>query len=101
MNVLVSIEVTPRLYDGETSFHELRLFHGQCASNELVKYRNPATSDYSLRCTCGLEIQLPANSAAIRMIIGTAIDEKPRLLDKGTIVMNRGDAIEVRYRSTA
>lgn len=75
-----SIEVVPLCDNEETTFSNLRLFHGGCAPHPLTKYRDPLSDTYSLRCQCGSSLALSDND--IMAITYTAIDQQPRSISR-------------------
>lgn len=64
---------------------------------KLVIRRDPATNSYSLKCACGLRIEMPRDGDAMMTIMWVAIDEEPRILNNGTylVVGNEPDEIHI------
>jgi len=88
----IGIEVSP-LHDNEDlSFANLHLFHASCSNAALNKYRNPCTGVYSLKCSCGLELEL--SDDVISKIFSTATDEQVR-----TIIVPRAQPIAISSRN--
>lgn len=81
----VSIKVTPLQDSQVIAFHDLHLLH-DCGRGAMSKNRNPATDHYTLRCPCGLEIELLAE--AQKDITFTAIDELTRTLSASSAQAN-------------
>ncbi len=88
----VSIEVTPLQDRQVIAFHDLHLLH-DCGRGAMSKHRNPVTDRYTLRCACGLEIELLAE--AQKDITFTAIDELTRTLGASSAQANRPGPITV------
>jgi len=99
----VSIEILqPLSIDKEISFSDLELFHVGCMPGTMQIRRNPATNLYSLRCDCGLMIELTDDCIAKNMISRTAIYNQTRgVLPTGSFSSNTTDeiVIEPRVRS--
>lgn len=89
----VTIEVLPLSDDRAISFSDLELFHAGCTSETMQKYRNPVTNLYSLRCECGLNIELIEAGTAENLIICTAIDNQCGILPTGSFSSNTADKI--------
>jgi hypothetical protein len=90
----IGIEVNPLADNEETSFANVRLRHARCEHGLLRKHRDPASGIYTLRCGCGLELELTAD--AITSITYTAIDEQPR-----TIAIAESQSITITSRTSA
>jgi hypothetical protein len=71
----IRLEVAP-VDDGHDgiAFDELNLFHAACG--QMQARRNPVTSEHSITCACGLEIELAGSGE--QSILLTAIDGQPR-----------------------
>ena len=79
-----SIEVTAFADGRDACIDDQLFFHTGCPRNAMTFYRNPATNDTTLRCTCGLELVLFSRHAVESAIFRTAIDREPRRLVPGT-----------------
>lgn len=75
----VLIKATPQADVQDIAFHDLELSH-DCGSGRLTTNRNPVPNRYTLRCACGLEIEL--SGEAQKQITYTAIDEQARILNE-------------------
>ncbi len=58
--------------DHETSFDSFVFSHVGCGV--LNKNRNPITSEYTLRCSCGIEIRFLRYEDAYKYIVSSVID---------------------------
>lgn len=83
----IQLEVDPLRDNQETSASELVLYHSGCKQARMVLRREAARVGYSLRCDCGLQLDLTEESVSI--ITSAAIDTQPRLL-------NLPDSVTVR-----
>jgi len=81
------IAVSPHSDNKDIAFHELTLTH-DCGSPPLKMDRNPVTDVYTLRCECGLEVEL-LNQSAQTDLIFTAIDQQARTLRSSDVYANR------------
>lgn len=76
----------------DIAFHELYLLH-DCGQGLLSKHRNPVSDVYTLRCPCGLEVEILPG--AQKEIVFTAIDEQARTLCASDAQANRSGPITV------
>ncbi len=84
IDMTVLIKVVPFADNCDNRFSDLRLIHQGCGPVELRKHRNPATGAYSLRCGCGLEIELFLDGGAITTIERVAMNGVPGNLQVGS-----------------
>lgn len=95
----VSIEVLPLSDDRDISLSDLELFHVGYAPGIMRIIRNPATNLYSLRCGCGLTIDLTADGIAENVILRTAIDNQTQeVLPTCSFLSNRADEVSIEPR---
>jgi hypothetical protein len=97
----VEIEVRNPASDRETSFGDLWFSHRDCGSARMHIHRNPITSEYMLRCACGLKIRLPQMGEASKQIVCAVIDGVARDLPAGSFTSELAKAVRVFPRDAA
>ena len=95
------IQVVPITDRQPSGFSQLQLYHHGCDGVRLIKHRNPMTEQYTLQCTCGLTIQLPADGPAIAAFNLTAIDEQPRTVPSGSYSSSSGGVLQIVAKGAA
>lgn len=83
----IQLEVVPLRDNQGISASEFVLYHSECKQAKMVLRREAAGDGYTLRCGCGLQLDLPEESVSV--ITDAAIDEQPR-------VLNLPDSVTVR-----
>ena len=73
--------------------------HLDCGPMRL--YRNPAASEYTLKCTCGIEIFLGQGGVAADTITKTVIDQQPRTLPDNSFFSDQVTEVRVVSESAA
>src|SRR3546814_2473592 len=71
----VELEVTDPSTDNETFFGKLVFVHCDCNGVPMSLHRNPVTNWYSLRCSCGLDIQLEQLGEAYNLILDAMVND--------------------------
>ncbi|MDY7538758.1 hypothetical protein RGU72_10865 [Undibacterium sp. 5I1] len=85
----VTIQVMPFDDDKDVSFQSIQLTHVECQAGSITKYRNPTSDDYTLRCSCGLEVVLFGDSCAMECVKKVAIGAQSASLEPGSYCCNR------------
>lgn len=78
--MILRIRVQPFKDNEDISFGDIVLYHDACVDRPLVKHRNILSDDFTLKCICGLEVELPANGQAQQAIVRVAIGCEPGIL---------------------
>lgn len=82
----IQLEVVPLRDNQEISASELVLYHSECRQAKMILRRDAVGGGYSLRCDCGLQLDLSEESFSV--ITYASIDAQPRelnLADSGTV----------------
>lgn len=74
----IEISVRQSQDDQDLGIGNYEFAHIGC--NPMQRHRNPATSDYTLRCQCGIEVLFPQDGVAAGTITDTVIDGETRQL---------------------
>lgn len=75
----IQLEVVPLRDNQEISASVLVLYHSGCGQGRMLLRRDTAGDVYTLRCDCGLQLDLSEES--VSAITYAAIDAQPRLLN--------------------
>ena len=87
-SVPVTIRVSNPNHDRETSFGDLVLRHVGTTPHVFKRSRDPATTTYSLTCSCGLALAFPSNGQVVTDVQLVAISGQPRTLTPGSYTSN-------------
>lgn len=74
----IQLEVVPLRDNQEISASEFVLYHSECGRGRMSLRREVAGDGYTLRCDCGLRLDLP--EALVSGVTYAAIDAQPLLL---------------------
>lgn len=77
----LKLRVLPLKDSEDISFANIVLYHDTCL-DPIIKHRNILSGNYTLKCICGLAVELPAEGQAHQEIVRTAIRGEPGTVEK-------------------
>ena len=86
--MIVKIRVEPLKDNEDISFGAIVLYHDTCVDRPMAKRRNVLSGDYTLKCICGLEMELPADGQAQQAIVRVAIGSEPATVEASQVRCN-------------
>jgi hypothetical protein len=93
----IEIEVSNPTEENENRFYDFNFHHKNCG--EIKTTRNPITSEFTLRCDCGLKIIFPQLGAAQTLIMHTVNDGVSRDLPDSSYSPNNKVSVRIIKRS--
>lgn len=87
--MVVNIRVAPLSDNKEISFQLIDLYHESCSTHPMTKHRDVASNSYKLKCECGLEIDIPADSDAKLEFIKVAIGAPQARIERSAFYSNQ------------
>jgi len=86
--MVLKIRVEPLKDNVDISFGAVVLYHDTCVDGPMVKHRNVLSADFTLKCSCGLELELPADGQAQQAIVRVAIGGEPGTVEASQVRCN-------------
>lgn len=87
--MILKFRVEPLKDNEDISFGAIVLYHDTCGDRPMVKHRNILSGDCTLKCICGLEMELPADGQAQYAIVRVAIGGEPGTVEASQVRCNR------------
>lgn len=86
--MILRIRVQPLKDNEDISFGDIVLYHDTCVERSMMKHRNIVSDDFTLKCICGLEVELPADGQAQQAIVRVAIGSEPGTVEASQVRCN-------------
>ena len=90
--MILKIRVAPLKDNGDITFAKIVLYHDTCL-DQMEKHRSILSGNHTLKCTCGLEVELPVEGQSHQAIVRIAIGSEPGRVEANQVSCNR----EIEY----